>query len=145
MFGDSHERNRLEAIIERLLRIIEKLLEAGAAQSAKGKLMPAKIAVGGKGATFVFTEFDGPNGSGNVVKPSGPIVYASDNPAVATVDSNGQVTAVAANPDGGDAIAVISGSDPASPNKVAAADVITVSAAAAGPVAVSATGILTAN
>lgn len=144
MFGDSHERARLEAIIERLLRVIETLLEKNAAQSAKGKVMPAKILVGGKGATFTFTEFDGPNGTGNKVPPSGPITYASDNPAVATVDSNGQVTAVSANADGTDATATISGVDPASLNKVAAADVVTVGAATA-PVAVSATGVLTAN
>jgi len=99
--------------------------------------MPAKIAVGGKGATFTFTEFDGPNGTGNVVPPSGPITYASDNTAVATVDATGQVAAVSPG------VANITGVDPASPNKVAAGDVVTVTAAAA--VAVSATGVLTAN
>ncbi len=114
------------------------------ARSAKGALMPATIQVGGKGATFTFTEFSGPNGTGSVVPPSGPITYASDNTAVATVDASGQVTAVAANADGSPATANITGVDPASPNKVAAGDVITVTAAPP-PVAVSATGVLTAN
>jgi len=133
---ENFERERLERIIERLVRIVDELLakRGGIAVSAKGQIMPAKIAVGGKGATFTFTEFDGPNGTGNVVPPSGPITYASDTPGVATVDQTGQVTAVAPGS------TVISGIDPASPNKVAAADVLTVSPVQG--VAVSATGVL---
>lgn len=134
---------RIEELLEEVIKLqkflIQKLFRI--AISAKGKVMPATIAVGGKGATFKFTEFDGPNGTGNDVPPSGPISYASDNMAVATVDSNGQVTAV------GPGTANITGVDPASVNKVAAGDVITVIAAPPPPpqVAVSATGVLTAN
>ena len=142
----AEERKALEWIIEqqsRLLRsqfdLISRLLDRNKISvSAKGQLMPAKITVGGKGATFKFTEFDGPNGTGNIVPPSGPITYASDNAAVATVDTDGNVSAVAPG------TANITGVDPASTNKVAAGDVLTVTPAV-GAVAVSATGVLTAN
>ena len=148
-----HEEEEIEKLCKRILAeergnrvILDQILQrlSAKAQSAKGELMPARIVVGGAGAKFTFTEFDGPNGTGNVVPPSGPITYASDNLAVATVDTNGNVSAVGANADGSDATANISGLDPASANKVTASDVITVGKAAAG-VAVSATGVLTAN
>ena len=139
-FREREEREILEKIIERQTEIIRLLIEnkRRIAESAKGKNMPATIQVGGKGATFKFTEFDGPNGTGNIVPPSGPIQYASDNTAIATVDASGNVTAVSAG------TANITGVDPASANKVAAGDVLTVTPANA-PVAVSATGVLTAN
>lgn len=35
----------------------------------------------------VYQEFDGAGGSGNKVAPTGAVAYASDNPAVATVDA----------------------------------------------------------
>lgn len=109
------------------------------AVSAKGDLEMVTIKVGG-GAVFVFTEFNGPNGTGKVIAPSGPIQYSSDNAAVATVDTQGIVTGVAPG------TAVISGSDPASVNKVSASDTLTVEAIVPPPpdVAVSATGVLTA-
>jgi Big-like domain-containing protein len=133
------EREVLYRIIEHLIGIIDDLLDRNKiAVSAKGQIMPAKIAVGGKGALFTFTEFDGPGGTGNAVPPSGPITYASDNVAVATVDTSGNVTAVSPG------TANITGVDPASANKVAAGDVLTVTPAV-GAVAVSATGVLTAN
>lgn len=149
------ERVRLERIIERLTRIIESLL-VESAKSAKGENMPARIIVGGLGATFRFTEFAGLNGTGDVVKPSGPIAFSSDNPAVATVDNASQVvnpdgsvsvqvTALGANPDGSDATANISGIDSASANKVTASDVITVGLTVPPVVAQSATGVLTPN
>jgi len=96
--------------------------------------MPASIAVGGKGATAVFTEFSGPAGTGVVVAPVGAVTFASDNTAVATVDpSSGAVTAVAVG------TANISGTDAG--NSLTASDVITVTPA----VAESATLVLTAN
>lgn len=107
--------------------------------------MPKTVVVGQK-SRFTFTEFDGPNGSGNIVKQSGPITFASDNAAVATVDGTTQVT----NPDGsvgvdvisvGAGVANITGVDPASTNKVAAGDQLTVTAIVQAP-AVSATGVL---
>lgn len=57
-------------------------------------LMPATIHVTGNGAQATFTEFTGPNGTGNQVAPVGPVVYSSDNTSVATVDSNGLCNAV---------------------------------------------------
>jgi Bacterial Ig-like domain (group 2) len=151
-FMDREEKKLLKELLhccELNRLILVKILNClcPGAQSAKGELMPARIVVGGNGAKFTFTEYDGPNGTGNVVAPSGPITYASDNTAVATVDSNGNVTAVAANADGSDATCNISGLDPASTNMVTASDVCTVGAAAPPPppVAVSATGVLTAN
>lgn len=124
--------------LREILRDVRKILKAeGAprAKSAKGVLMPATIQVGGLGATFTFTEFSGPAGTGSIVPPLQPIVFASDNTAVATVDASGNVTAVAAG------TANISGSDPG--NSLSASDVLTVQAAQL--VAVSATGVLTAN
>lgn len=109
--------------------------------------MPKTVAVGTP-STFTFTEFDALAGAGNKVKASGPITFASDNPAVATVDGNQQVV----NGDGsisvpvvsvGAGVANITGVDPASTNKVAAGDVLTVTAGTGGgPVALSATGVL---
>jgi len=143
------ERERLERIIEKLVDLLAATLNNGSkiAITAKGKLMPASIVVGGKGATFTFTELaaDGVT----VVPASGPITFASDTPTVAVIDPAAPVT----NPDGsvsvqvdavGPGTATISGVDPASTNKVAAADVLTVTAATT-PVAVSATGVLVAN
>ncbi len=156
---DRDEKRILKKILEALAEIestlqviLKRLFGARSATitftNERGEpIMPARIVVGGAGAKAVFTEFDGPNGTGNVVPPSGPITFASDNLAVATVDASGNVTAVAANPDGSDATANISGLDPASANKVTASDVITVGAAAPPPppVAQSATLVLTAN
>lgn len=158
---DELEREkRLLGIIDRLLTIVDKFVDdelqenqTAIAVFAKGENMPAKILVGGKGATFKFSEFDV---SGDRVKASGPITFASDNPSVATVDGSLQVVnadgsvsvpvvAVAANPDGTDAFANITGVDPASKNKVAAGDVLTVGAAVPSNDAVTATGVLTAN
>lgn len=159
-----HEHGEPENIFRLFEQLIRALIQwlknhtSREAFSAEGKIMPARIVVGGNGATFRFTEFAGLNGTGNVVPPSGPITFASDNPAVATVDNTTQVMnadgsvsvqvqAVAANPDGSDATANITGVDPASANKVTAGDVLTVGAATAPPppVAQSATGVLTAN
>lgn len=120
--------------------IAEEILEHEEAISAKGEVMPASIKVGGAGAKFAFTEFDGLNGTGNKVAASGPISYASDNTAVATVDDAGNVSAVSAG------TANITGVDAASLNKVAAGDVVTVTSDVPPPaVALSATGVLTAN
>lgn len=152
MFGSEQreraERERLERIIERLVELLKETLEKPKiAVTAKGELMPASIVVGGKGATFRFAELaaDGVT----IVPLSGPISFSSDTPSVAVIDPAAPVV----NADGsvsvqvdavGPGSAVISGSDPASTNKVAAADTLTVTAAT-GAVAVSATGVLTAN
>lgn len=99
----------------------------------KGDKMSATIKVGGT-AKAVFTEFDGPNGSGNVVPPIGPVVFESDNTAVATVDVNGVVTGVSAGS------CNISGLDQG--NNLSAKDSLTVGAVS---VAQSATLVLTAQ
>lgn len=143
------ERERLERAIERLLDIVDDLLDRKmlAAQSATGELMSKTVLPGVK-SLFTFTEWDGPNGTGNKVKASGPITFASDNTAVATVDNATQrlnadgvsidVDVVSGMQAG---IANITGVDSASPNKVAAGDVLTVSPVIQG-VAVSATAKL---
>lgn len=114
--------------------------------------MPARILVGGKGATFTYTEFDV---LGKIVAPKGPITFASDSPGFATVDGatqavnpdgsvSVQVTAVAANADDSDSSAVISGVDPLT--GLAGADKLAIGPAPQqGGVPVTATGVLTAN
>lgn len=55
---------------------------------------PAQI--GSAGGSSSVAEYTGPNGSGAQEQPIGPVQYASDNPAAATVDANtGAITAVA--------------------------------------------------
>jgi hypothetical protein len=140
----------VECLCKIINRLLDFILEAKTkiAVSAKGEIMPATIVVGGKGATFTFTEFDGATPP-NKVASSGPITFASDNPAVAVIDPAAPVV----NADGsvsvqvdavGPGIANITGVDSASQNKVAGGDVLTVTPAAAG-VAVLATGALVAN
>jgi hypothetical protein len=143
IFGEKRRLSDIEWLLRQLERKIDRIIrfliaeeveeEPKIAISAKGELMPASIHVNGHGATFTFTEFDGAGGTGNKVPPLQPIVYASDNTAVATVDATGQVAAIAAG------TANISGTDPG--NSLTASDVLTVTA----DVAVSATGVLTAN
>lgn len=142
-FGEKRRLSEIERLLRRIDRRLTTIIEfleleeieerPKPAISAKGELMSASIHVNGNGATFTFTEFDGAAGTGNKVPPLQPIVYASDNPAVATVDSAGQVAAIAAG------TANISGTDPG--NSLTASDMVTVTA----DVAVSATGVLTAN
>ena len=97
--------------------------------------MPATIIVGGHGAKFAFTEFSGPNGTGIVVAPIGIVQYATSDPLIGLVDASGNVTAVGAG------TCNIVGKDPG--NSLTAFDILTVQASAV--VAVSATGVLTAN
>lgn len=134
----------LEELLEETIRLLRKFFDRHLAISAQGDIAMKTIAVGEK-ATFTFTEFDGLNGTGKIVKASGPIKFSSDNPAVATVDDTQQVT----NADGSISVPVvavgagaanITGVDPTSANKVAAGDVLTVTAVQA--VALSATGVL---
>jgi hypothetical protein len=148
--------NRIELMQREMLRLLKKIFEEfeefedepKIALSATGGLMPKSIGQGVK-SLFTFTEWDGPAGTGNKVKTSGPIVFASDNEAVATVDNAGQRL----NADGFSidvdvisdmqvGVANITGVDPASTNKVAAGDVLTVTGSTGGGVAVSATGVL---
>jgi hypothetical protein len=48
---------------------------------------PASVQVGVAG-TSTFQEFSGPGGTGSIVPAIGPVTYASDTPAVATIDPN---------------------------------------------------------
>ena len=85
--------------------------------------MPLTVHVNDKPGVAVYQEFDGPNGTGNKVPPTGTVAYASDNPAVATVDpTSGQLAYVGAG------TANISASDG---GNLPASDVLTVTAAAA--------------
>ena len=104
-----------------------------------GKKMPATIVVGGLGATAVFTEFTGPNGTGSVIAPLSTPVFSSSDETIATVDQSGNITAVAPG------TATISAVD--NGNNLSASDTVTVSAATPPPppVAESATLVITAN
>lgn len=158
LFGEGEELNKLKGDVRSLEKLIEqedKLIQeirqkvnlfdvvilrmlTGKPFSAKltieGVGMPATIQVGGTGATAVFTEFDGLNGTGNVAQDGGPVAFASSAPAVATVDpASGAITAVAPG------TATISGTDSA--NQLTASDTVTVTAGAPQ----SATLVVTAN
>jgi hypothetical protein len=90
--------------------------------------MPLTVHVNDKPGTAIFTEFDGPGGTGNKVPPVGAVSFTSSDPAVATVDATtgalGYLTAGSTT---------ISGMDAG--NSLTASDVLTVIAS----VAVSAT------
>lgn len=150
MFHSEHhcekERARLERIIERLLTLIDKLVddELSENQRSIAAIAVMKLDNMNNATKATFTEFaaDGVT----IVRKSGPITFASDNVAVATVDSSQQVD----NPDGSTSVPVVSvagasgvanitGVDPASANKVAAGDVDNVSS---GQVATSAKLVL---
>jgi hypothetical protein len=129
---DHHEREILRLLHE-ILAILRR--EFPQAQSSvlsfiteKGETaMPLQVHVNDKPGTAKYQEFDGPNGTGNKVPPTGAVVYASDTPSVATVDpATGQLAYVAAG------TATISASDG---GNLPASDVLTVIAS----VAVSAT------
>lgn len=85
--------------------------------------MPASAHVNDKPGSYKYQEFDGPNGTGNKVPPTGAVVYKSDNPAVATIDpASGQLTYV------GPGVANISADDG---GNLPASDALTLSAAVA--------------
>jgi hypothetical protein len=119
----------IDAVIFRIIN--------GLALSATLKIgdstMPASIAIGGLGATAVFTEFSGANGTGVTVAPEQTPVFSSSDVTIATVDQSGNVVAVAVG------TATISATDPG--NSLTASDTVTVTAA----VATSATLVVTAN
>ena len=49
--------------------------------------MPLTVHVNDVPGVAIYQEFDGPNGTGNMVPPTGTVAYKSDNPSVATVDA----------------------------------------------------------
>lgn len=96
---------------------------------SKGVAMPLTLQVNGPGGSIApppagspagvgFEEWDGANGTGNQVAPIGPLSYESANPAIVTVDANGNLVAVA--PGQSEVTATDTG------NNLAASDLITV-------------------
>jgi hypothetical protein len=142
---EHHDKQILE-VLERIERRLKEFSRFNTPRSAiltiasgiQGDDMPATIQVGGSGAKAIYQEFDGPNGTGNPVKPVGTVAFASDNPSVATVDQQGNVTAVSPG------TANISASDSGAPAVPAAHDAVTVVAGNTGT-PVSATLTITAN
>jgi hypothetical protein len=147
---------QLESDVRLILRYLSlQITTCSTALSARGKLNMLNVKVGDNNVIFTFKEFDGLAGAGNLVKPSGSINFASDNEAVATVDSTKQTL----NADGSVTVPIlpvsagvanITGVDPTSTNKVAAGDVLTVATAPPPPPppplpALSATGTLSVS
>jgi hypothetical protein len=139
---ENHTEKEILEVLRDIRRVIERALLKHRPVSSvlqilvKGdNTMPATIQVGGKGAKAVYQEFDGPNGTGNKVPPVGTMQYSSDNPGVATVDTSGNITAVAPG------TASITGND--SGANLPASDSVTVTAPVQGPV--SATLTVVAN
>ena len=95
--------------------------------------MPLTLPVGKAGQAQLH-EWSGPDGSGIELPPVGPVTYASDNPAIATVDPNtGTVVGVAAG------TANISGNDAG--NGMSASDVVTVAQVTAQSATLSLTAL----
>lgn len=93
--------------LDRIIKLLEEILSVGkkiyailpkkahsATLRVQGDDGMAEIKVGKTGQAK-FTEFDGPNGTGNEVPPVGQVVYESGDPAIATIDATGLVTGVA--------------------------------------------------
>lgn len=126
---DRASRDLLRELIHVLRELIVKLAPHPAVSStltliAKGVplSMPLQVALTDVPGVAVYSEFDQPGGLGNKVPAVGLVQYASDTPAVATVDPNtGQLAYVAAG------TAVISASDG---GNLPASDILTVT----GPV-----------
>ena len=134
--------SKIEQQNQQILDMLNEIVPQGAVSSTltfDGGKMDTTIQVGGTG-TATYLEWSGPSGTGSQVPPTGAVQYASDNPAVATVDPNtGVFTGVSAG------TANISANDAglAAPGLPASA-VVTVTAAPP-PVAVSSTMTLVAN
>jgi hypothetical protein len=56
---------------------------------------PVTLTLGEGPVVAEVEEFSGPSGTGTVVPDEGTIEFSSDTPAVATVDTNGNVTPIA--------------------------------------------------
>jgi hypothetical protein len=125
-----HKLNRIEHLCEKILHLLEHKGE-NVAKSARliftnsqgETTMPASAHVNDKPGSYKYQEFDGPNGTGNKVPPTGAVVYKSDAPTVATIDpASGQLTYV------GPGVANISADDG---GNLPASDALTLSAAIA--------------
>ena len=83
----AEERKRLEWIIEQHTKLLRFQFDLIAhLLNRKGIAVMAKLVLTAmqNASLATFTEFDA---NGSPVRPSGPITFASDNPAVATIDS----------------------------------------------------------
>jgi hypothetical protein len=104
MFGDKQDE-RLEnefrrELIKTLRELHHDLEQVNAALNRLGKRSAYLTIQHLKGFNMnkaVFTEFSGPNGTGQVVPPVGTVLFESDNVAIATIDpATGIITDVAA-------------------------------------------------
>ncbi len=83
--------------------------------------MDITVHVNDKPLKAALVEFDGPNGTGNVVPAAGALAYASSDPTVATVDATtGQLAYLKAG------VSTISGSDAG--NTMSATGILTITA-----------------
>jgi Bacterial Ig-like domain (group 2) len=123
-------------LLRKLLRALNLLVEpvsmtAKLQQDGQETDMPLSVPVGATGVVLAVVEKDA---NGNIVSSAAPLTYASDNTAVATVDSNGNVTPLSAG------TANISSTDPGVTPPLTASDSLTVTGAGAGaPVSMTAT------
>jgi hypothetical protein len=151
MFNDKLDREKIK-----VLRLLEEILEVFLNQikphlkDAKGELNMLAVKPGTTGILFTFTGLDQ---NGKIFPLTKPVLFSSDNLAVATVDSTQQVVnadgsvsvpvvAVAANPDGSTGVAHISGKSDSTDGNVSAYDELYVTAVVVVPILTSATGVL---
>lgn len=139
------EQSKQNAKLDRILRLLKRIFE----EFEEFEDEPGAAAVSAtleisKGENSMFTKvtFKEFLANGKQVKTSGPITFASDNLAAVTVDSTKQTLnadglsvdcPIVETPGAIDAVANLTGVDPASVNKLAAGAVDAVPATAAVP------------
>jgi len=120
----NHELHRIANALEKIAHCVCKPAIAVSSRLTfrKGENM-AQANVNDAPGSYLYQEFDA---AGNLVPPTGVVAYASDNPAVATIDAaSGQLVYIAAG------VANISASDG---GNLPASDALTLSPAAGGAV-----------
>src|SRR6267142_919279 len=84
------ELSAISGLLRKLLNFLSRHAVSAKLKfrTSKGEVMDLTAHVNDVPGTAVFTEFDGPNGTGNKVPPVGAVSFVSSDPSVATVDAS---------------------------------------------------------